>query len=76
MAYATKRSLQKWICMSDQLPPEGVTFVLTSAKWKDRQYVVKKTWTVSEKRNNKMALHCLYWFPLPPFNEEVNSKTS
>ena len=28
--------------MAEQLPPEGVTFVLTSSVWKDRQYVVKK----------------------------------
>lgn len=76
MAFATRRPPQKWTCMADQLPPEGVTFVLTSSKWKDRQYLVKKVWTATEKRNNKTALHCLYWLPLPPFNEKDNSKTS
>ncbi len=76
MAYATHGYGGKWICMADRLPPEGVTFVMTSAKRKARQYVVKEGWTDSNNRNNKTALHCIYWFPLPPFNEEVNSKTS
>ena len=56
--------------MAELLPPEGVTFVLTSSVWKDRRYVVKKQWTDAEKRNNKAALHCLYWLELPPLPEE------
>ena len=59
-----------WIRMDRQTPPEGVHFVMTSTKWKDRQFVVKKQWTAVEKRNNKTALHCLYWLELPPLPED------
>ena len=72
MAYAARGSIDKWTRMSEQLPPEGVTFVLTSIKWKDRQYVVKKQWTASEKKNNAKALSSLYWLALPKLPEIVN----
>lgn len=72
MAYATRSSAKKWTCMSEQLPPDGVTFVLTSLKWKDRQYVVKKQWTAAEKRNNAKSLSSLFWLPLPSLPEQNN----
>ena len=70
MATADRKFLRNWVCMADKSPPVGATFVLTSTNWKDRQYVVKKQWTAAEKRNNKPALHCLYWLELPPLPEE------
>lgn len=63
----------RWIPMNKELPPEDVTFVLTSLKWKDRQYVVKKQWTDAEKKNNAKRLSSLYWLALPQLPEEKNS---
>lgn len=60
----------EWIPMSCELPPENVTFVLTSLKWKDRQYVVKKQWTEAEQKNNAKRLSSLYWLALPQLPEE------
>lgn len=66
-----------WIRMSDLIPPLGVTFVLTSSKWSDRQYVVKKVWSARDaKCHSKKSLSCLYWHPLPPFDLEQESCTS
>lgn len=66
MAKATRNSAHAWTCMSDKAPPEGVTFVMTSSKWKARQYVVKNQWTKAEQKNNAKSLSCLYWMALPP----------
>lgn len=61
-----------WVCMADKKPTPGITFVMTSTKWKARQYVVKSVWSETENRNNKTELHCLYWYPLPVFNGDLH----
>lgn len=66
MATATRNSAHVWTCMSEKAPPDGVTFVMTSSKWKARQYVVKNQWTKTEQKNNAKSLSYLYWIALPP----------
>lgn len=67
---------KRWIPMTEQTPPAGLTFVMISSKWKDRQFVVKKSWTAYDtKKNGKKSLSFLYWYPLPPFDQEQESCT-
>lgn len=63
-----------WICAAECLPPAGTTFVMTSLRWKEWQYVVKKQWTAAENRNNAKALASLYWLALPKLPEPANEK--
>lgn len=61
--------MNKWTCMSDDVPPSGVPFVLMSIKRKTRQYVIKNQWSENDKRENKSGSRFLYWVALPEFKE-------